>query len=145
VRAVREGLFDYLTKPFENLEALEAVIGKALEMDAAYREIARHSRLDADAYDDYGRAMLAMSRFVDKVQGADIARGAVWLSTSDPTNELFRVDLETGEVVDLGSAGHLGGEGEGIDATKLPSGALHTLTDNDFVTAERFSDPFVRK
>jgi len=40
VRAVREGLFDYLTKPFENLDELDAVIGKALEMDSAYREIA---------------------------------------------------------------------------------------------------------
>jgi len=39
VAAVREGLFDYLTKPFEDLEALEAVIGKALELDRAYREI----------------------------------------------------------------------------------------------------------
>ena len=39
VRAVREGLFDYLTKPFENPEELDAVIGKALEMDRAYREI----------------------------------------------------------------------------------------------------------
>ncbi|MGB7541973.1 MAG: sigma-54 dependent transcriptional regulator [Burkholderiales bacterium] len=39
VRAVRAGLFDYLTKPFENLEELDAVIGKALEMDHAYREI----------------------------------------------------------------------------------------------------------
>ncbi len=39
IRAVRAGLFDYLTKPFENLEELEAVIGKALEMDHAYREI----------------------------------------------------------------------------------------------------------
>ena len=39
VAAVREGLFDYLTKPFEDLEALEAVIGKALEIDSAYREI----------------------------------------------------------------------------------------------------------
>jgi phytoene dehydrogenase-like protein len=29
-----------------------------------YREIARHSRLDAEAYDEYGRAMLEMSRFV---------------------------------------------------------------------------------
>jgi hypothetical protein len=71
---------------------------------------------------------LAMSRFVDKVQGADVARGAVWLSTADPTNELYRVDLETGVVDDLGSAGHVGGEGEGIDATRLRSGALHTLT-----------------
>jgi two-component system response regulator HydG len=40
MRAVRDGLFDYLTKPFENLEELEAVIAKALEMDRAYREIA---------------------------------------------------------------------------------------------------------
>jgi DNA-binding NtrC family response regulator len=40
MRAVREGLFDYLTKPFENLEELEAIIAKALEMDRAYREIA---------------------------------------------------------------------------------------------------------
>jgi phytoene dehydrogenase-like protein len=28
------------------------------------REIARHSRLDADAYDEYGKAMVAMGRFV---------------------------------------------------------------------------------
>ena len=40
MRAIRDGLFDYLTKPFENLEELEAVIAKALEMDRAYREIA---------------------------------------------------------------------------------------------------------
>lgn len=39
VRAVRDGLFDYLTKPFENPEELEAVIEKALELDSAYREI----------------------------------------------------------------------------------------------------------
>lgn len=39
VLAVRSGLFDYLTKPFEHLDELEAVIGKALEMDHAYREI----------------------------------------------------------------------------------------------------------
>jgi DNA-binding NtrC family response regulator len=39
VAAVREGLFDYLTKPFDDLESLEAVIAKALELDRAYREI----------------------------------------------------------------------------------------------------------
>ena len=39
MRAVREGLFDYRTKPFEDLDDLERVIGKALEMDRAYREI----------------------------------------------------------------------------------------------------------
>lgn len=48
VRAVRSGLFDYLTKPFEHLEELEAVIGKALEMDRAYREISNlRETLDA--------------------------------------------------------------------------------------------------
>lgn len=39
VAAVREGVFDYLTKPFEDLESLEAAIGKAIELDNAYREI----------------------------------------------------------------------------------------------------------
>ena len=39
VRAVREGLFDYLTKPFENLDELEAVVQKALEVDRIYREV----------------------------------------------------------------------------------------------------------
>jgi len=73
-------------------------------------------------------APLAMSHFIDKVQGADVAAGAIWLSTTDATNGLYRVDLKTGQVDDLGSAGHLGGEGEGIDATKLPSGRIHTLT-----------------
>ncbi|MBF0168976.1 MAG: sigma-54-dependent Fis family transcriptional regulator [Alphaproteobacteria bacterium] len=41
VAAVREGLFDYQTKPFDDLETLEAVIAKALELDRAYREIDR--------------------------------------------------------------------------------------------------------
>jgi len=41
MRAVRDGLFDYLTKPFKNLDELSAVIGRALEMDRAYREIAK--------------------------------------------------------------------------------------------------------
>jgi two-component system response regulator HydG len=48
IRAVRNGFFDYLTKPFENLEELDAVIGKALDMDSAYREITRlREALDA--------------------------------------------------------------------------------------------------
>src|SRR6187397_2172042 len=31
------------------------------------REIARHSRLDAEAYDEYGRAMVEMARFVKPI------------------------------------------------------------------------------
>ena len=32
-----------------------------------YREIARHSRVDAEAYDEYGRAMVAIARFVKPI------------------------------------------------------------------------------
>jgi two-component system, NtrC family, response regulator AtoC len=39
IRAVREGLFDYLTKPFKSLDELMAVIDRGLEMDRAYRQI----------------------------------------------------------------------------------------------------------
>lgn len=39
VRAVRDGLFDYLTKPFDDLDDLEAIINRGLELDRAYREI----------------------------------------------------------------------------------------------------------
>ena len=70
---------------------------------------------------------LKMSRFVDRVQGADVADGAVWLSTDDAKKGLYRVDLATGRVDTLGSQGYLKGEGEGIDATALPSGLLHAL------------------
>jgi phytoene dehydrogenase-like protein len=35
--------------------------------DVTRREIARHSRLDADAYDEYGRAMVEMGRFVKPI------------------------------------------------------------------------------
>jgi phytoene dehydrogenase-like protein len=35
--------------------------------DVTRREIARHSRLDADTYDEYGRAMVEMGRFVKPI------------------------------------------------------------------------------
>jgi phytoene dehydrogenase-like protein len=34
-----------------------------------YREIARHSKTDAEAYDDYGRAMVEMGRFAKPILG----------------------------------------------------------------------------
>ena len=34
---------------------------------ATFREIARHSRLDAEAYDEYGRAMIEMGRFAKSI------------------------------------------------------------------------------
>ena len=69
-----------------------------------------------------------MSQFVDRVQGADVDGGAMWLSTDDDTNGLYRVALPTGKVEPLGNAGHVDGEGEGVDATKLRNGRLHALT-----------------
>jgi hypothetical protein len=68
-----------------------------------------------------------MSQALHHTQGADIARGAIWMSTSDPENHIYRIDLATGQVDLLGTHTHPGGEGEGMDATELPSGDLHTL------------------
>lgn len=74
VAAVREGLFDYLTKPFEDLEALEAVIGKALELDRAYREIdGLKARLttEADAFVGLSAAMERVLGQIRQVAGLD--------------------------------------------------------------------------
>lgn len=71
---------------------------------------------------------LVMDATLQHTQGADVLGGAVWISTSDPQNNLYRVDTGTGHVDLVGSTGHLPGEGEGIDVTGLRSGLLHTLT-----------------
>jgi two-component system response regulator HydG len=65
VRAVREGLFDYLTKPFDDLEALEATIDKALELDRAYREIDELRRtLDGRSN---GHRLIGQSRAIEQL------------------------------------------------------------------------------
>ncbi|MGH7894636.1 MAG: hypothetical protein ACREQL_08200, partial [Candidatus Binatia bacterium] len=56
-------------------------------------------------------APLPMSRFVDKVQGADVADGAIWLAADDDHDGLYRVILATGQTDDIGSIGHVYGEG----------------------------------
>ena len=76
VAAVREGLFDYLRKPFEDLEVLEAVIGKALELDAAYREIdGLRSQLAVESgappMIGQSRAMRALLAQVRQIAGLD--------------------------------------------------------------------------
>jgi hypothetical protein len=60
-------------------------------------------------------------------QGADVADGAVWIATSDDHNGVYRVDLATGDTTSVGTLGHQGLEGEGIDATALSSGAFHAV------------------
>ncbi|HEY1475422.1 MAG TPA: sigma-54 dependent transcriptional regulator [Pseudolabrys sp.] len=70
VRAVREGLFDYLTKPFPSLDELVAVIERGLEMDRAYRAI---NDLQATLQTGPGRPTIigrseAMRKLLEQVQ-----------------------------------------------------------------------------
>ena len=72
---------------------------------------------------------IQMSVRLDKVQGADVAAGALWLATDDPERAMFRVDLETGVVSRIGAMSNVApeGEGEGIDATSTDQGLLHVV------------------
>ena len=72
-------------------------------------------------------APLHMSRVLHHTQGADIALGAIWISTDDAQKGVYRVDMKTGQVTQVATLGHAGGEGEGIDATQLTAGLLHVL------------------
>ncbi len=77
MRAVREGLFDYLTKPFDNLEELEAVVEKALELDRAYREInnLRESLEISSAmpvHIGYSSAAIALQKQIAQIAPLDI-------------------------------------------------------------------------
>jgi hypothetical protein len=68
-----------------------------------------------------------MSQPIERIQGGDVVDGIAYLTTDDARNGVYRVDLATGEVTDLGSAGHAEGEGEGVDADGVPSGPLRVL------------------
>ncbi len=72
---------------------------------------------------------LQMSVRLDRVQGADVAEGALWLATDDAERALYRVDLDTGTVAPIGAMSDVAdeGEGEGIDATSRPRGLLHVV------------------
>jgi len=69
---------------------------------------------------------LQMSTTLHKTQGGAVARGAVWISTSDDGNNVYRVDIRTGAVDHVATLGRAG-EGEGVDATALPSGDVHVV------------------
>jgi hypothetical protein len=70
---------------------------------------------------------LPLSMTLHHTQGASVRDGFVWISTSDPADDIFRVNESTGEVETMGQLGHPGGEGEGIDATSLDSGYVHAM------------------
>jgi len=69
---------------------------------------------------------LRMSTTLHKTQGGAVARGAVWISTSDDGNHVYRVDLASGHVEQVATLGATG-EGEGMDATATPEGQLHVV------------------
>ena len=70
---------------------------------------------------------LRMSKVLHRTQGGDVALGQIWISTDDPIHGVYHVDLRTGATSLVAQMGHAGGEGEGIDATQLPSGLLHVM------------------
>ncbi len=70
---------------------------------------------------------LHMSKVLHRTQGGDVSHGQIWISTDDAQKGIYRVDLRTGQVSLVAKMGHAGGEGEGIDATDLPSGSLHAM------------------
>ena len=72
---------------------------------------------------------IALSVRLNRVQGADVAAGALWLATDDAVRGLYRADLATGAVSTIGAMAHVAeeGEGEGIDATTTDQGLLHVV------------------
>lgn len=91
---------------------------------------------------------LKLSMVLEHTQGASIADGAVWISTSDAQNDIYRVNMKTGHVDVVAQITDPPGEGEGIAVAQLPSGYLHaTVLDPDMtkVWVEHFSRPTVSK
>jgi hypothetical protein len=91
---------------------------------------------------------LRLSTLLHHTQGASVAAGAVWISTSDARNDLYRVSMKTGHVDLIGQIVDPLGEGEGIDATQLPSGGLHAMVldpDMTKVWVEHFSRPSTQR
>jgi hypothetical protein len=86
--------------------------------------------------------ILQLDRTLARVQGAAVARGAVWLIADDEQNRMYRVDIKTGKVSELGSAPPIEGEAEGIDATSVGGDDLHATVvaaDRTAVTLHHFS------
>jgi len=91
---------------------------------------------------------LKLSMLLEHTQGASIADGAVWISTSDAHNDIYRVNMKTGQVDLVAQITDPPGEGEGLAVVQLPSGYLHaTVLDPDVtkVWVEHFSRTRVSK
>jgi hypothetical protein len=87
---------------------------------------------------------LKLSMLLEHTQGASIADGAIWISTSDAHNDIYRVNIKTGDVDLVAQITDPPGEGEGLAVAQLSSGFLHaTVLDPDQtkVWVEHFSRP----
>jgi hypothetical protein len=103
-------------------------------VDARERVAYSMNHLDDDAllrYDmtDRWRPLpsLGLGRVIQRVRGADVASHALWLSTDDARHGVYRVDIRSGVVADLGSAGHLDSVVGGLDATPVGEASLHVM------------------
>ena len=118
--------------------AVDARTGIAYSMD----RFGGRSLLRYDVRAGWRRlAPLELSRRLERVQGASVARGAVWLMTDDDRNGMYRVDSKTGVVRLVGTAPPAAGEGEGIDATRVGTASLHATVvapDKSSVTLQHF-------
>ena len=63
---------------------------------------------------------LRLSTVLHHTQGAGVTAGAIWISTSDPRNDLYRVSMKTGRVDRIAQIVDPLGEGEGIDSDTAP-------------------------
>lgn len=70
---------------------------------------------------------LLLSIVLHHTQGASVSDGAIWISTSDAGNDLYRVSLSNGSVALMSELGPPGGEGEGIDVTSIQSISIHAM------------------
>ncbi|MGZ4675885.1 MAG: hypothetical protein ACXVJ7_12885 [Acidimicrobiia bacterium] len=77
---------------------------------------------------------LRLDRKLMHIQGGAVGGGAFWISTDDDHNGVYRVDLSSGAVTDLGSTGHGAGEVEGIAFAPVHGAMLHTLTVDEKIT-----------
>jgi hypothetical protein len=68
---------------------------------------------------------LGLGRTIRAVRGADVASGAVWISTADERHGVYQVDRRTGVVRDLGSAGHFDATIAGLDTTPVGGARVH--------------------
>ena len=83
---------------------------------------------------------LKMNETLHSTQGAAIVPGGIWISTSDPANDIYFVDTTTGIVDKVGTHAHAGGEGEGVDASTA-NGTLDAL-ENDVGMASTWFEHF---